>query len=395
MLTEKIFLPKEVENIISQLEAAGFRADAVGGAVRDSLLGKSPFDYDITTSAAPDEMKTVFSSEKLIETGIKHGTLTLVLDGKPYEITTYRIDGEYSDSRHPESVSFTRNIEDDLSRRDFTVNAMAYSAKRGLTDLFSGIEDLERGIIRAVGEPRRRFEEDALRILRALRFASVLDFEIEEKTEEALISLREKLSAVSKERIYSEFMKLLGGVGAHRILSKYSAIISVAVPELKNYTLPDRERFDRANTLLRLAALFADKDSAAANAALANLRADNKTKNTVSAIIENRKKSLNDSREMKHALSRLSEETVSLTVDFREMLGISDGEEREILYAVLSSGECYKLAMLKINGEDICRLGIKGKAVGEVLEALLCAVIDGEVSNNRDSLAEYAVKLKK
>ncbi len=395
MLAEKISLPSEVENIISRLEAAGFRADAVGGAVRDSLLGKSPFDYDITTSAVPSEMKAVFSGEKLIETGIKHGTLTLVLDGRPYEITTYRIDGEYSDSRHPTSVSFTRKIENDLSRRDFTVNAMAYSEKHGLTDLFSGKEDLEKGIIRAVGEPYRRFREDALRILRALRFASALDFEIEETTENALFALSDTLSAVSRERVYSEFMKLISGEGAHRILSMYSKVIYAAVPELKEYALPEKESFNKANEILRLASLFRDKDAYAANIALSNLRADNKTKNTVTMLIANFKKSLSDIREIKREMSRLSEESVDLLISFREMLGLSDGKERELFDGILESGECYKLSMLDISGEDVRWLGITGKEIGKTLEGLLFAVIDGELRNTREELSEYAVKLKK
>ena len=173
---EKMHLPKNVQYIISRLNECGFRADVVGGCVRDFLLGKAPVDYDVTTNAEPEEMKRVFRKEKTIETGIKHGTLTVLISGEPYEITTYRIDGEYSDNRRPDSVSFSRELTEDLARRDFTVNAICYNEKDGYTDKFSGIDDIKKRIIRAVGDPRKRFSEDALRIMRAVRFSSVLGF---------------------------------------------------------------------------------------------------------------------------------------------------------------------------------------------------------------------------
>ena len=176
-----MYLPDEVKTAISMLESRGFEAFAVGGCVRDSLLGKIPTDYDVTTSAFPEEMKEVFKNEKVIETGIKHGTLTVIIGTYPIEITTFRIDKDYSDHRRPDSVEFTRSLREDLARRDFTVNALAYNSKTGVVDLFGGISDLEKGIIRCVGEPDKRFDEDALRIMRALRFSSVLGFEIEEK----------------------------------------------------------------------------------------------------------------------------------------------------------------------------------------------------------------------
>ena len=200
-------LPKTVEYIISTLEGAGYRADVVGGSVRDFLLGKTPSDYDITTDATPDMTKEVFRHERTIDTGIKHGTVGLYLDGEVYEITTHRVDGEYKDSRHPESVSFTTDIKEDLARRDFTVNAMAFSPRFGITDPFGGREDLENQIIRAVGDPTLRFTEDALRILRAVRFASVLGFEIEEKTALALGEKADLLKNVSPERIWVELKK--------------------------------------------------------------------------------------------------------------------------------------------------------------------------------------------
>ena len=204
-----IKLPANVLLAISMLEKAGYEAFAVGGAVRDSLLGKDASDFDITTSAFPQETKKVFEGFNVIETGIKHGTVTVMFEGEPLEITTYRIDGEYEDNRHPSKVTFTRNVEDDLARRDFTINAMAYNPVRGLVDPFGGGDDLKKGIIRTVGDGEKRFSEDALRILRCIRFASVLGFDIEEKTAESAKKMVSLLDNVSAERIFVELKKLI------------------------------------------------------------------------------------------------------------------------------------------------------------------------------------------
>ena len=218
-------IPSDVLYILRRLEAAGFQADIVGGSVRDLLLGRSPDDYDITTSATPDEMKKVFADVRTIDTGIKHGTVGILIDGRVYETTTYRVDGEYVDSRHPESVSFTRKIEEDLARRDFTVNAMAYNPARGLTDPFDGQNDLKCGIIRAVGDPMLRFSEDALRILRGIRFSATFGFEIEKVTSDALCEKAMLLSNVSSERIYVELRKTVAAPYAYSVLNKYSEVI--------------------------------------------------------------------------------------------------------------------------------------------------------------------------
>ena len=204
-----MYLPDGVKAIIDILGRHGHRADVVGGCVRDSLLGKEPYDYDVTTDATPDEMIDIFRDFRTVPTGIKHGTLTVLVDGTPYEITTYRRDGDYRDHRHPDSVTFTEKIADDLSRRDFTVNAMAYNPTDGLTDLFGGQADLKAHLIRAVGDPTRRFDEDALRILRAVRFSATLGFRIEEGTARAAHDGAHLLSFVSGERIYTEIKKLI------------------------------------------------------------------------------------------------------------------------------------------------------------------------------------------
>lgn len=226
-------MPKNVDIAINLLQSAGFEAYAVGGCVRDSLLGKTPNDWDITTSAKPEDMKSVFADFHCIDTGIKHGTVTVVIDGEPLEITTFRLDGEYEDNRHPKSVTFTSNLGADLGRRDFTVNAMAYSKKTGTVDLFGGQNDLKNKIIRCVGDPDRRFNEDALRILRALRFASALDFEIEEKTAQSLLKNRALLGNISEERIAKELLKLVCGKGAKRILTDFAPVLFEILPELQ------------------------------------------------------------------------------------------------------------------------------------------------------------------
>lgn len=226
-------MPKNVDTAINLLQSAGFEAYAVGGCVRDSLLGKTPNDWDITTSAKPENMKSVFADFHCIDTGIKHGTVTVVIDGEPLEITTFRLDGEYEDNRHPKSVTFTSNLGADLGRRDFTVNAMAYSKMTGTVDLFGGQNDLKNKIIRCVGDPDRRFNEDALRILRALRFASALDFEIEEKTAQSLLKNCALLGNISEERIAKELLKLVCGKGAKRILTGFAPVLFEILPELQ------------------------------------------------------------------------------------------------------------------------------------------------------------------
>ena len=225
-------LPKEVKNAIGRLEAAGYEAFAVGGCVRDSLLGNEPGDYDLTTAAKPEETKRVFQGEKIVETGIKHGTVTVILGETPLEITTFRVESEYRDNRRPERVEFTKSIEEDLARRDFTMNALAYSESRGIVDPFGGEADIKAGIIRAVGDPEKRFREDALRIMRALRFASALGFEIEPETEKALLENRALLLNVSAERLSEELLKLLCGQNVRRVLMKYTDVLGVILPEL-------------------------------------------------------------------------------------------------------------------------------------------------------------------
>lgn len=233
-------LPENISRALEMLESAGYEAWVVGGCVRDSLMGITPHDYDITTSALPAETEQVFAGYRLIETGLKHGTVTVLADGDPIEITTYRVDGEYRDSRRPERVTFTRNIRDDVSRRDFTMNGIAYNPKRGYFDEFGGAEDIKAGVIRCIGEPERRFREDALRILRGLRFSTSLGFEIEENTARAMHDTRELLNKISAERVFSELCGLLTGRNSHRnifrVLTEFRDIAAVIIPEFRECT---------------------------------------------------------------------------------------------------------------------------------------------------------------
>ena len=386
-------LPADVEFIINRMNTHGYSAHVVGGSVRDSLIGREVGDFDITTSATPSETKSVFFDCKTLDTGIKHGTVTLVLGGVPYEITTYRIDGDYKDNRHPEQVIFTDRIEDDLARRDFTVNAMAYDPIRGLIDPFGGTEDATAGIIRAVGDPYVRFDEDALRILRALRFAAVLDFEIEEMTARAARDLSERLSSISKERVYTELKKLVMGRNAVKILAEYSDIFSVVLGGLKIDNLPCKERFSIADIYSRFASLFllnSDNPARAADDVFSALKTDKFTRTHVSSVLEAYEYvSFDDRRSVLTALASRGEETVNGVLNLG-VLTLRYGEsEKELLSDALNCGIPYKISSLSVRGGDLLALGISGERVGESLKELLYAVIDGRVENTFYDLTLY------
>ena len=270
-----IRIPNDAKTILEKLNNAGFEAYVVGGCVRDSLLGKTPGDWDICTNALPEQTMEVFEGFHVIPTGLKHGTVTVMLNHEGYEITTYRVDGDYTDGRHPDSVSFTTNLKDDVARRDFTVNAMAYSERDGIQDFFGGMEDLKNGIIRCVGEPEKRFGEDALRIMRAVRFASVLGFEIEKSTSDAMRKLYKNLDMVASERINAELNKMLCGKSPARYLEEYDYLFFHIIPELSpmkgceqnnpyhiydvwHHTLEVVKNIEPKDYVLRLAALFHD-----------------------------------------------------------------------------------------------------------------------------------------
>lgn len=435
-------MPKNVDTAINLLQSVGFEAYAVGGCVRDSLLGKTPNDWDITTSAKPEDMKSVFADFHCIDTGIKHGTVTVVIDGEPLEITTFRLDGEYEDNRHPKSVTFTSNLGADLGRRDFTVNAMAYSKMTGIVDLFGGQNDLKNKIIRCVGDPDRRFNEDALRILRALRFASTLDFEIEEKTAQSLLKNRALLGNISEERIAKELLKLVCGKGAKRILTDFAPVLFEILPELQpmyknshdnphhcydiyEHTLIAVESIDPEPTL-RFAMLLHDcgkpavkkfdengvahfyghqRISAEISAQiLARLKVSNKFRDEILFLVSNhdRWELYENTEKMPRYLSKfgldgvlnllkvMRADVLAQSPEYRYRLDqIADAEETAKNLA--AQKPCLSLSELQINGRTLMDIGIpQGRKLGAVLAQLLDEVIDGVTKNTQEALTTRA-----
>ena len=386
-------LPSDVLFILNKMKESGYSAHVVGGSVRDSLIGRPLADFDITTNATPDQTKAVFEDYKTVDTGIKHGTVTLVLDGIPYEITTYRVDGDYKDNRHPECVTFTDRLEEDLARRDFTVNAMAYDPTSGLSDPFGGREDADRKLIRAVGDPRVRFDEDALRILRALRFASVLGFRIEDATAAAARELAPRLTSISKERVYTELKKLIMGVDATKILTEYSEIFEIILDGLAIEKMPEKELFDRADYYSRLASIFLLNSADPAGCAelvLTELKTDKFTRtHTKSVLSAYNGASFDTQRDSLLTIVRYGEEVAEGVLALGILLGRFTDRDRATFTNALASGVPYKISGLAVRGTDLLSLGIKGERVGETLSRLLCAVINGEVTNTKDDLINY------
>ncbi|MBQ8302872.1 MAG: hypothetical protein IJX97_04945 [Clostridia bacterium] len=390
-------LPKNVKYVIDKLGQGGYRADVVGGSVRDILLGKEPDDYDITTNALPEQTKFVFSADRTVDTGIKHGTVSIILDGSPYEVTTYRIDGDYKDSRHPESVSFTTDIEKDLARRDFTVNAMAFSPEFGLTDPFGGRRDLEGKIIRAVGDPALRFGEDALRILRALRFSATLGFDIEENTAAALRDKKHLLKNVSAERIYTELRKMISAPYAYSVVDGYSDVILAVIPSLDRILLPREELFVNADYVCRLLSVFylssADPTGAFYDACTA-LRTDSHIRDIgLRALSAVGRYDLLDEISLCLLLRDFGIEVASCLVGLEVLLGNVDKKSVPLLQKVIDSGACYRLSDLAVGGEDMKSIGISGKDIGNTLNELLTAVIDRRLPNEREELIALAKKI--
>jgi len=441
-----VHLPEYVKTVIDMLINAGFEAFAVGGCVRDSIMGKNPNDYDITTSALPEEIKSVFSDFRTIDTGIKHGTVTVLVQNEPIEVTTYRIDGSYSDSRHPDKVEFADNISADLSRRDFTINAIAYNEKQGIVDRFGGVADIENGIIRCVGDPEKRFSEDALRIFRALRFSSVLDFDIDEETKQAAFSKKELLLNVSVERLAVEFTKMLCGKGVRRVLTDYIDIIGVIIPEIsgcKNFwqnnpyhiydvllhTAVAVESIP-AVLHLRLAAFFHDiakpicysvdengvghfyghnsLGSEITEKVLTRLKFDNNTKQKVVTLVKYHDLQINLSeKSILKLLNKLGTEAFfDLIKVFRADNAAQNPEYNsrlkkydELEYManeIIKKQQCFSLKHLAVNGKDLIELGFsEGKLIGETLNIVLEAVIDGVVKNEKENLIAFIKSLNK
>lgn len=437
-----IDIKKPIITIINILERNGFEAFIVGGCVRDSLLNKKPHDWDITTNALPEQVISCFKGYRVIETGLKHGTVTVMLDGEPYEITTYRVDGKYSDNRHPDSVRFVSSLKADLSRRDFTVNAMAYSPSVGLIDYFGGQEDLKNKLIKCVGEPDKRFQEDALRIMRAVRFASVYDFFISADTASAVKSNVNLLENIAVERISSELNKLLCGKGAKQMLLQFWDVISFIIPEIKaSVGFPQKNPYHcydvyehiaesvanaPENLTIRLTLLFHDigkpkccgtyedgtahfyghpkASSEMAVDILKRMRYDNNTIKRVRDLILYHDADLQPGQKnIKRWLNKIGEE------EFRQLLEVRRADIKAqserykndrlimldkveaLLNEVLRQRQCFSLMDLAVSGSDLIDAGIpQGRQIGEILNRLMDLVIDGKIENEKSKLLARA-----
>ena len=435
----EIRIPPGAARILRVLEDHGYEAFVVGGCVRDSLLGRNPNDWDITTSALPLQVKALF--RRTIDTGLKHGTVTILMDGEPFEVTTYRVDGEYLDGRHPSEVTFTASLQEDLQRRDFTINAMAYSEKKGLQDLFGGLPDLEKGLIRAVGDPAKRFGEDALRIMRAVRFAAQLGYEVEEDTVQAMKELAPTLSKISAERIAAELEKLLVSPHPEKLKMAYECgITAVILPEFDRcmetaqnnphhkYSVGEHTIVSignaRPDRILRYTMLMHDMGKPSckttdeqgidhfyghqevsaqmANDILRRLKSDNETRRSVSKLVRYHDLTCGlTGKSVRKAISLIGEDLFPFYLevkdadtraqsDFRFQEKMDYLEEVRLLYRkILEEGDCLSLKDLAVNGKDLIAAGMKpGREIGEVLGAMYRDVIDDPEHNNKDYLME-------
>ena len=428
---------------LALLQAAGYEAWIVGGCVRDALLGLPPKDYDLTTSALPEETQRIFAAYPRIETGLRHGTVTVLLEGEPLEITTYRVDGAYSDARHPGGVTFTRSLRQDAARRDFTINAMAYAPGQGLQDFFGGQADLAQGTIRAVGRAETRFHEDALRILRALRFASVLDFTLEAEPHQAALACAPLLAAVSAERVSGELGKLLCGTAAGRVLRDYPDVLGVVLPEILPMVGLDHRNPHHCYDVwthttvavdhvppelpLRLAMLLHDigkpdtfslgedgqghfyghprRSVELAEGILSRLRFPRRTRERVLTLVRYHDAVLEESpQRVRRWLNKLGPEV------FFGLLAIQGGDAaaqapayctrldhlrrlETLARQVLDQAPCLTVRDLAVGGEDLLALGYRGPAIGRALRALLDQVLSETVSNEKNALLQRLAQM--
>lgn len=427
----KINMPQAVKEIIATLEQAGFEAFAVGGCVRDAILGRIPADWDITTSAMPEEVKALFT--RTIDTGIQHGTVTVMKDHIGYEVTTYRIDGEYEDARHPKEVSFTSNLVEDLKRRDFTINAMAYNDRAGIVDEFDGIGDLEKGVIRCVGNPKDRFGEDALRMLRAVRFSAQLGFQIDPQTKEAICELAENLEKISAERIQTELVKLLVSDHPDYLRVAYeTGITAVVLPEfdacmqsmdqeepvgeqtLRGLLYVENEKVLRLTMLLHDLAKPVEEhtsensDHSAAGAEMARsilrrLKFDNDTTDKVKKLTAEHALEIQcEPAKVRSAVSEIGKELFPYFLKIRRADIMSkDPEKKEVFLKelhcleqiyeeILRKGEPVCMKELAVDGKDLLAAGVKqGKQIGGILNELLQIVLEDPEKNVKETLLSY------
>lgn len=437
-----IILPEDVKAIIKKLKDNHFDAYVVGGCVRDSLLGISPKDWDVCTSALPEEIERVFAEEKIIETGIKHGTVTVMINGVGYEITTFRSDGEYSDHRRPDHVDFVSDIKEDLARRDFTVNAMAYNDEEGLIDPFSGQSDLKAGVIRCVGDPNVRFEEDALRIMRALRFSSVYGFSIEKNTAKAMRYKKLLLNDIASERIRDELCKMLAGKNILFILTVFQEIVSVIIPEIipcvgfvqnnkyHAYTVYGHiahavANYTGDNSVLNMALLLHDigkpfsyftdengighfyghaEPSAEITAKVVNrLRFDRKSQDQIILLVKIHDEQFEATKKnVRKWLNRLGPEMIFLFIEMKraDMLAHAAGTQTERLKKLdefqkiaeeeIAEMSCFSLKDLAVSGKDLIGIGVpEGKEIGMLLNIVLDLVMQEKLKNDKEEILTY------
>lgn len=398
-----IQVPDAAGRIIKQLNTHGFEAYAVGGCVRDSLLLRVPKDWDITTSAKPEQVKEIFA--RTVDTGILHGTVTVLMEHEAYEVTTYRIDGEYEDGRHPKSVEFTSNLLEDLKRRDFTINAMAYSERDGLVDAFDGVRDLEAGIIRCVGNPMDRFNEDALRILRAIRFSAQLGFEIEEETSKAISAIAPNMEKVSKERIAVELTKLLLSDYPEKMVAVFESGIAPYISRHFNTAKRGLFQLEKLKMLpsskhIRWSGLLRFLDPKEAAGILKELKLDNDTVDQVKILAELWKNEIPASKpEIRKVMSRINAplfddllnfQTVFLNGSYLEQLKTV----RQYAGEIIDDGDCICLKDMAVTGRDLIEAGVKpGPQMGEILEALFNQVLKNPEHNSREYLLNYSKDL--
>lgn len=438
-------LPRYVTFALEKLNNNGFEAYVVGGCVRDTLLGRTPNDWDVTTNALPEQVMQVFAEHRVIPTGIQHGTVTVLIESQPLEITTYRVDGDYSDNRHPDTVLFTNNLQDDLSRRDFTVNALAYHPSVGIIDHFSGLADLDKPQIVCVGDPEKRFAEDALRILRALRFSSQLGFPIEKMTAQAIHKLAPLLRRVANERIQVELTKLLCGKDVRAVMLAFSDVIAVILPEIAPIIgLQQQNPYHFLSVyehtvetiaaispkpLLRLTMLFHDSgkpacytrdengidhfsghppvSAAVAEQAMSRLRYDRQTIDAVKKLILHHDDDLSPADyPIKKLLYQMGAEHAAHLIDIQkadvrgqhpdklDRIAVLDGIADRATQ-LLAERACFSLKDLAVNGEDLKTIGYaSNKRLGDALDELLDQVMRGSLANERATLLRYAQEHK-
>ena len=407
MTAETISFPLDpgAAALLTRLHAAGHAAYAVGGCVRDSLLGQTPHDWDLCTSATPEQVLELFGEAHCIPTGLQHGTVTVKHGGELYEITTFRTEGAYSDGRHPDHVAFVPDVKEDLARRDFTINAMAYNAEEGLIDPFGGQNDLAAGIVRAVGEPQRRFEEDALRILRLYRFAARFGFAIDPATGQAARALCRHLDCVSEERIAEELSRLLAAPAPGAYLE--AEVLAVIFPELDAAELPESRRILDAlepgmeHVPVRLAALLCPLGEAGARAALRRLKCSNALTGTVATLVREAAAGMPGAALTLTARRFLSRYDLATITDLTALCSARHPEQAEAFAALkqeaarlVETNACCRINQLAVNGRDLMDAGIRpGPGLRRVLDALLEQVLTGQLPNEKAALLAAAAQV--